>query len=135
MTPGLVSHPKAVRLAISRSGTRVVVHWREFTGATAIDPVTGAKNGVSVARSFVTKGLTHFAGATTTVRSNVEIEVGDCILDVAGDVELDDKDGLRLEINGEFWEPKPIGDRLGRSWDVVAGGVRILRTVLLKKVV
>lgn len=115
-------------------GTVLVVSWSEFSGTTIIDPVTRATIGTG---SRVTKrmnGFVHFVqiGATAVKVFN-EVEVGDVIVDLPGDAEVDGKVDLRFEIAGESYVPKVVSERLAKSWDAVVGGVRLSRTLLLRK--
>ncbi len=119
---------------LEESGTDIVLTWREFSGATVVDEINGGKLGTSEERTETVKGFLHFPQiAGTQVRQFNEVQVGDCIVDFAGDVELDGKEGLRFTINGESYEIKPISDALRKSFDVVMQGVPLVRSVLLRK--
>jgi hypothetical protein len=118
---------------LEESGTDIVLSWREFTGATTTD-INGSTLGTSVQKTETVKGFVHFPQiATSQVRQFNEVESGDCIVDFAGDVELDGRVGLQFVIAGEMWVLKQVGDKLARSWDAVANGRKLIRTVLLRK--
>jgi hypothetical protein len=118
---------------LAESGTDILLQWSEFSGATTTD-INGSTLGTSEVRTETVKGLVHYPQiATSQVRQFNEVEAGDCIVDFAGDVAIDGKPGLRFVIAGETWEAKKLSDKLGRSWDVVAQGRRLVRSVLLRK--
>jgi hypothetical protein len=110
------------------------------TGAAAVvelyrlNPVTQARQGLSVPRTSTVKALVHFPEiAKPAVRQHNEVETGNCIVDFVDDVPVDDLPGLRFTIDGEKWMIKPVSDRLAKMWDVKVAGKRICRTVLLEK--
>ena len=120
---------------LAESGTDILLTWDEYPADSPLDDVTQTPQGTPTHQQKCVKGFVHFvqASTTSTVKQFNEIETGDCIVDLAPDVEIDGKINLRLVIAGETWCPKQISDKLGRSWDVVAQGRRLYRTVLLRK--
>lgn len=123
-----------VALNAQESGTEIVLHWQTLSGGT-VDPVTGATVGATrTAESEPVKGFLHFVQiAQSGQRIFSEVEVGDCIVDLPQAVTLEGRDGLTFEIDGAMWVPKQFADKLGRTWDVVAQGQRLFRSVLLRK--
>ena len=119
---------------LAESGTDIVLHWQTLTGGT-VDPVTGATvGGVRTAQTETgVKAFLHFTISQNAQKIFNELEVGDCIVDLPPDTTIEGRDNLQFEINGERWVQKPIGERLGKSWDVVAQGQRTFRTLLLRK--
>lgn len=102
--------------------------------------VTASREGTPIERTESIVGLIHFPDiAKFAVRTFAEVETGDLILDVAGDLALSDggsldgREGLVFTINGEDWVTKPVSDALARVWDVVHAGVRVIRSLLLRK--
>lgn len=107
--------------------------WTEVTGGT-LDPATGALvGGVEAPRRLRIPALLHFVGASAEERRFAEIQVGDCLVDLLPDAPVDGLTGLRFRINGEEWVPKGVSDMLARKWDTMMGGVRITRTIALRK--
>lgn len=115
-------------------GTSMVVSWSEFSGTPTIDPVTQSTIGTGTRVTTRLSGFVHFVQiGSTAVKVFNEIEVGDVIVDLPGDVDLNGKIDLRFEIMGEAYVPKLVSDDLAKNWDAVAGGVRLTRTLLLRK--
>lgn len=123
-----------VALNLAESGTTITLRWQTLTGGT-LDPVTGATVGATrTAQSETVKGFVHFVQiAQSGQRIFNEVEVGDCIVDLDPAVTLEGRDGLYFEIDGQRWVAKQFSDKLGKSWDVVAAGQRLYRSVLLRK--
>ncbi|MGN6556225.1 MAG: hypothetical protein ACTHLW_21145 [Verrucomicrobiota bacterium] len=118
---------------LEESGTDIVLKWQKFSGATTTD-INGSKLGTSEEVTETLKGFVHFVQiATSQVRQFNEVQVGDCIVDFAGDVALDGKDSMRFFIAGEQWEVKQLSAKLGQTWDAVVQGRRLMRSVLLRK--
>ena len=124
---------RRIPLNLQESGTDVTLTWTEFSGATT-DPVTGARSGgTATTKTTKVKGFIHEVSATSVVRQFAEIEAGDAIVDLAGDVALDGKEALRFTIDGRQFVAKEIPEKLARSWDVIFRGKRLHRSVLLRK--
>lgn len=91
------------------------------------------------------QALVHFVQPLETgLRRHMEVETGDCIVDVIeGTTGIDDQgntgvalafDGLirqRFEIDGRFFTQKAIGAELAQNWDVKMADQRVTRTFLL----
>jgi hypothetical protein len=130
---------QAVNLA--ETGTDVRIEWTAYTGTVTVDPVTQATIGTSARMTMVARAFAHFVQvATSQVRQFNEVEAGDCILDFAADVSLEGKVDLVFTLLDQYgqpignsWVPKQVSDRLGQTWDVVVGGQRLYRSVLLRK--
>ena len=77
--------------------------------------------------------LYHSVGVGTlgVKRFNV-IEEGDLILDFPAEAPLDGKRDLVFWIEGKAYREKEVEAGLAQSWDVVVGGRKMFRTVLLK---
>ena len=136
---------------LQASGTDIQLSWREWPSGTTTDPVTLSKVGPTIngavvgptARTQAAKGFIHYPEprANSSVQQFQEIELGDCIVDFGADVQLDGKDGLSFlfldpsgqPIDGQKWVPKPISERLARTWGMTVAGVSIWRTVVLRK--
>lgn len=112
---------------------QVQLLWQELVGG-SLDPSTGAQVGATATpRHTFIPGLVHFISAATVERRFAEVQVGDCLVDLLPDAPVDNLTGLRFRINGEEWVPKDIPALLARQWDTVVGGVRLTRTLLLRK--
>lgn len=112
--------------------TPVVLLWNETTGGTA-NPVTGAViGGTTTTRQETVYGSPHFAPASAVQRTHAEVQTGDCILDLAPDLVLTGRPGLRFVIGGRTYVPKTPSEALATSWDAVVGGVKLTQTVLLR---
>lgn len=121
-------------LNLQESGTDVVLKWKVWTGTTTVDATTQSTLGTSTDMCETVKGFAHIVKATSSVRQMVEIEVGDCLLDLHQDVELKGRAGLVFLIDGEEWKQKEIGDKVVSYPNaIVAGGQRIFQTLVLRK--
>lgn len=79
-------------------------------------------------------GLVHFVQPVKSgVRLFAEIETGDVIVDFPQDVPLSDKRGIYFEIDGTAYVQKDVGDALAEYWDLVLGGRRMMRTLVLTR--
>lgn len=123
------------RAAVARNGSRVRLHWQERTGPVTTDPVSGAvSGGTLVPKIRDVRGLLHWPDFNNNqVRQFAEIQAGDLIVDFPADVPLDGKVGLRFEVDSKFYTAKGVSERLGRSWNVMVGDVKLLRPVLLQR--
>ncbi len=140
-----------IALNLAESGTTVVVLWSHITGG-AYDPTTGGTIGGTRAPMSGTMpafGLTE--PPKSVVRQFAEIQMGDLILDCAvdpqvalftgqmqsGTVPLADlkNKSPRFKFGDEIYAQKKIGNSLARSWDVIAGNVKLYQTLLLERVV
>lgn len=138
-----IRHRVAMNLAESgvhaETGEGVVLlKWTEWPAGTTVDRTTGSKVADAghqpTERELRIEALMHFPDfAKPGVRQFNEIEVGDCIIDVAPDAPLDGKENLRFIIAGTEYVQKPIGSRLASSWDVIVSGIKLFRPVLLRK--
>lgn len=122
-----------VGLNLKKSGTDVVLKWKEWTGTPTVDPTTESEIGESTDQTETVQGFVHYIQATTSLRQFGEVEVGDCIVDLHQDVDIDGKQSLVFIIDGEEWKQKQIGDKLAKYWAVMAQGQKLFRTVLLRK--
>jgi hypothetical protein len=54
---------------------------------------------------------------------------------LSGTVTLDDiaRQGARFEWGGDWYMQKEVGENLARSWDVIIGGQKLGRTLLLRR--
>lgn len=118
----------------------VKVSWVEWGADAVANPVTGARTGSSVKGEGTYRALVYSVPAVSGVRVHGEIETGDVILDFLGDVPLLGKDGLVFDVvvdaasgRVERYVPKNVSDKLASSWDVCAGGKRLLQPVLVRK--
>ncbi len=124
-----------MKVNLATNGTRIVLNWTVTTGATA-DPVTQALVGGTV--TAMSERRNAFIHAIQIGKSQVqqfnEIEIGDMILDFAGDVQIDGRAGLTFTLpDGTVLVNKPVSDRLARSWDAIVQGKKLLRPVLCRK--
>lgn len=132
--PAFIAQRMKVKLQDAGLAIDVVLKWKVHAGGT-LDPVTNATVGAVVtSQTSTVRGLVHFVQAGTfAVREFTEVETGDAILDLAPDVAIDGKKELIFEFNGAKWDRKPMSEKLAQHWDTVLGGVRITRSVLLRK--
>ena len=127
---GRIARRAQVNLA---RATLIDIEWTVTAGGTT-DPTTGSNTGGTVTvKKGQLRALVHLVGASKALRQFAEVEVGDCMLDLAPDAALDGKKNLRFFVNGEWWTQKPVGSSLASAWDALAGGQRLFRTVLLSK--
>lgn len=132
--PFIAGRLKSAMNSPNGPGTNIAVSWSEFSGTTIIDPVTRATIGTASRVTKRFRGFVHFVQiGSTAVKVFNEIEVGDVIIDLPGDAEIDGKTDLSFVIAGEVYVPKVVSERLAKSWDAVVGGVRMARTLLLRK--
>ena len=119
---------------LAESGTDITLGWDVMTGGT-FDPVKQTTVGGTLTRPTSTvKGFIHFVQiARQGVLHFNEFEQGDCIVDLAPAAAVDGLTNLRFTIAGERWVAKDLGAKLAKTWDVVAQGQRLYRSVLLKK--
>jgi hypothetical protein len=128
-----IQHRVNLNLATPGAASDVLVSWNEWAPG-AVDPVTSSKIGSPTPRTKRYRAFLHFIQPTNgAVRQFNEVETGDCIADFAPDADLDGKDDIRFTIDGRQWMRKPVSPRLAQAWDVVVGGVRMVRPVLLTK--
>lgn len=74
--------------------------------------------------------LVHFVQPeTSAIRQFAEIRSGDVILDFSADVVL--PSAARFVIDGRDYVQKSVGKELAQYWDVVVGGERMMRTLVL----
>jgi hypothetical protein len=137
----------------SGPATPVLVRWRHPVGDATPDPITGAlPDGATQEVSGTLRGGWHPVTAATRLRQHAEIRVGDVLLDldpdagvtacegqalVSGTLRLEDltQRGARFEVDGQLYTQAELGEDLAQAWDVVVGGVHLLRTVLLRTAV
>jgi hypothetical protein len=147
-----------IQRELGENGTDIVLQWNAVAPNATPDPVDGS---IAVA-NLTPQTLTlpafvhqHQATGSSSVRQFNEVEVGDLILDFAGDVELPldpvrssecgvrNEDGLTAAqlngardlvfvINGKEYVAKEIGEKLAQSWDVTVQGQQLFRSVLVK---
>lgn len=132
---GRIQNDIARVMAGDKLPTSVVLQWEEWPVDSIVNPVTGGRSGTPVMRTETQPALVHYVAAAGhgSVRQFNEIEVGDVILDFMADVQIDGRTNLRYGLPGDRWYVnKPVSDLLAQSWDVVAGGQRIFRTVLAR---
>lgn len=145
MTSRLPFIQKRLELNLSKDGTDVVLYWVEIVGG-ALDPTGAIVSGTETLMSGTMKGFVHAEPAKSVVRQFAEIEAGDLIVDLGpspdvtllsgtGKVSLDSisSKGPRFQVGGELYVQKEIGDKLGKSWDVILRGQKLSRTLLLRK--
>lgn len=138
---------RRAQLALHGSGSvasTVEVRWVEVTGGT-LDPGTGGRDGgTRTARSGTLRALSLQVPPVQVLRSYAEVEAGDLLLDTdpEGTVALADGSTTTLDalaphgpvlwFEGRGYRTKQVGDAVAQAWDVSAGGVRCLRTLLLR---
>jgi len=115
----------------------VVMFWDAESGGGAYDPNVEGDYPEAEPASGTYPALIHFVQPVTSgVRTFAEVEAGDVICDFIEDVELDGKKNPRFEIQsqpGVIYHQKNAGDELAQYWDLVVGGERMMRTVLLTR--
>jgi hypothetical protein len=126
---------RRMKVNLETNGTKVKLSWTVTTGAT-VDPVTRALVGGTATMMCETRKA--FVHSVQIGRNQVqqfnEIEIGDMILDFAGDVQIDGRPALTFTLpDGTVLVNKPVGDRLARSWDVIVRGQKLFRPVLVRK--
>jgi hypothetical protein len=122
------------KVRLASQGTTVTVRWVTFTGG-SLDPLTGTKVGAtSTPASSTVNAFVHFVGpATSGFRVYEEIQVGDAILDMDPDADIDGKDGIHFEFAGEKWVQKSVGESLAKSWDTLFGNQKVFRSILVRR--
>lgn len=123
----------AQRAARARTviGSTVTLRWTVFSGTPTTDPVTGSTLGTATESTETIKALVHYVTATMVERQNVEIEVGDVIIDLDPALVLDTRKNLRFEIDGMLYRQKTVGDRLAHYQDVLVSDIKTHRTIVL----
>jgi hypothetical protein len=114
-------------------GTDITLRWREQADP-EIDRTTGAELGAAppVEKSEVLRGMVHFiAPILSESKRFAEIASGDAMLDLPPETVLEGRRELVFEFDGKTWAAKKISDVLRDYWDVIAGGQRLYRTVLV----
>lgn len=126
---------RRIKASLETNGTRIKLTWTNTTGAT-IDPVTqAAMGGTATLMTETRRAFVHFIQiGRSQVQQFNEIEIGDVILDFAGDAAIDGRPGLTFTLpDGTVLVNKPVSDRLARSWDALVQGRKMLRPVLCRK--
>lgn len=122
-----------MKLGISSNGTCVTLKWISNVGG-VVDPTTGSiQGGVNTRQCLTVKALVHYAEAKSVLRQNVEIEVGDAILDFPADVDLTGKPDLKFEFDGGVWVQKEVSEKLAKAWDASISGKQAIQTVVCKR--
>ena len=130
--PRILARQRANR---QNNGTCITLNWTVTTGGT-VDPVTQSIVGGTVSpRSQLTKGFVHTVQiATSQVKQFNEYENGDLILDFDPALVIDGLENLTFTLpDGTVWTAKQVGDRPGHTWDAMAQGQPIYRSVLVRK--
>lgn len=124
---------RRVSLASHVAGSPVTLRWSQMEGG-SLDPVTKAVvGGVQTREELVVRALLHWPSiGQGQVRQFQEIEETDVICDFPPDTVLPEGD-ITFEVDGKQYRQKKVSGRLAASWDVVVGGVRLFRPVLLTR--
>lgn len=119
-----------------QEGTVVVIRWSETTGG-SVHPLTGAVvGGTKVNQVLTVRGFTFWPTAEQIKRARWEsVVVGDCVVDLPPGVWNDVKGDAWVEVDGVRYTPSRTGENLSAGLDVLQGGVRLMRTMLLKRMV
>ena len=122
-----------IQRELNENGTDVVLQWNELPPGATPDPVDGSVSGL-VPQTMTLPAFIHLVQATgaSSVRQFNEVEVGNIILDFAGDAAIDGLLDLVFLINGKAYVAKEIGGKLAQSWDATVGNQRLFRSVLVK---
>ncbi len=113
------------------AGRALAVHTGSSTLA-EFDPNVEASFPSTTPQSGSWKGLVHYVQPTKSgFRTFAEVQTGDVIVDFLHDVEL--PLGSRVLIDGQYYVQKDAGSELAEYWDLIIGGQRMLRTLLLTK--
>ena len=127
----------------------VQVHWSEISGG-AIDAGTGGNvGGVETFLSGALRAFGHEIPARSSLVKYTEIEMGDLILDMDGNPEVEmypgqllsgaqpldslKGKGLRYIWNGRWYTSKEVGPDLQAAWDAFVADQQLHRTLLLKR--
>lgn len=129
---------RQIRLLLASNAANVVsatLHWREVLNrpqsydrndeSTAIG--TSVENRSKIFRTFFHQIDHNLSG----FQRFMEIRTGDVILDYLEDLDLDEKQDLRVEVGGSYYIQKSVGTALKEAWDVRLGFAGTLRTLLL----
>jgi len=84
-------------------------------------------------KEIVLPALVHFFGAKTQELTGGEILAGDASVVFRHDAALDGKDLQCLVIDGRKYAQKSTGRHLVEDWDVIVGGQRYARTLLVTR--
>jgi len=116
------------------AGTEITLHWVETTGGT-VDRITGEVVGAtSEDQSETITGLVHFVGVSKSgYLVHNELQIGDAILDLDPDVDLDTKKNLVFEFGGHRWVQANVGDELVKAWDTLVGDQEVFRTIAVRR--
>lgn len=113
----------------------VVFVWEVVSGSEAgYDANLEGSYPDTVPVSGTARALVHFVQPLKSgVRQFAEVEAGDVILDLAHDgvPAPEGAAGLRCIIDGKTYVQKEAGKELAQYWDLVVGGERMMRTMLM----
>lgn len=112
--------------------TSIVMHWNDI-GTPVLDAISGTSVGTATPKQKTFKGFFHEIGATSTIRIHTELQVGDAVIDLPSDVDVDGKSDVWFEVSGRAWVQKDVGGKLSQSWDVVYQDIRFARTLAVRR--
>lgn len=89
-------------------------------------------SGTATAQSKVIRGLVHFVSPATILnRGFIELRAGDAIVDLDPAETFDGMANLVFEIDGRRYVQKGVGKEVEVYYDLVMGGERMMRTLVL----
>lgn len=117
-----------------RNTAKVTLHY--VTGLNRADPNDQTSwSGTAVPHTKEIKALVHFVSPDLIVnRGFIELRVGDVILDLDPAESFAGMQNLTLEIDGRKYVQKGVGKELEVYFDLVMGGERMMRTIVLSLV-
>ena len=123
---------------LHQNGTPILLQWNALPPGAVPDPVDETVTGL-VPMSLVLPAFVHQVhdAGRSSVRQFNEVEVGDLLLDFAGDAAIDAPSGGALRdlvfvVSGKPYVAKQIGEKLAQTWDVTVQGKQLFRTVLVR---
>ena len=131
---------------LNQNGTEILLQWNVLAEGQYPDPVDGTVPAAAlVAQSKTLLAFVHQVqdAGTSRVRQFNEVEVGDLLLDFAGDAAIDppslaassgaaSAQDLVFVVSGKAYVAKQIGEKLAQTWDVTVQGKQLFRTVLVR---
>lgn len=134
MRTGVAKIAARARLFAGAGGGLITISWDQFVDGWTLDPVTNQKIGTATRASKKINALIHYVGpATSGVRMFAEVKVGDAILDLDPETDLDGKENLTFEFGDDVWVQKKVPEELTKSWDAEFHGQKIMRSILVTK--
>lgn len=125
----------------------ITVRYLDKAEGPDFDPNVESSYETLTPKSVLIKGFIHFVTARTVLRQFAEIQAGDAILTLEGEVRAVDADGnetgaivdfnamqkVTFEVAGVTYVQSSVGKDLAAYWSTVIGNNQLSRTLLLRR--